>query len=67
VLTTAGTFKRAYVYGRTRDEAHAKLVRLQESSARGIPLPDHRWKVGEYLDYWLADVAEPVVRPTTYA
>jgi integrase len=67
VLTTAGTFKRAYIYGRTRDEAHAKLVRLQESSARGIPLPDHPWKVGEYLDYWLADVAKPAVRPTTYA
>jgi integrase len=67
VLSTVGTFKRAYVYGRTRDEAHAKLVRLQESSARGIPLPDHPWKVGEYLDYWLADVAKPAVRPTTYA
>ena len=67
VLTTAGTFKRTYVYGGTRDEAHAKLVRLQESSARGIPLPDHPWKVGEYLDYWLANVARPAVRPTTYA
>ncbi len=67
VLTTAGTFKRTYVYGRTRDEAHVKLVRLQESSDRGIPLPDHPWKVGEYLDYWLANVARPAVRPTTYA
>ena len=66
VLTTAGTFKRTYVYAHT-DEAHAKLVRLQESSARGIPLPDHPWKVGEYLDYWLANVARPAVRPTTYA
>jgi hypothetical protein len=23
--------------------------------------------VGEYLDYWLAEVARPAVRPTTYA
>ena len=30
---------------------------LQDRSARGIPLPDHAWKVGEYLDYWLENVA----------
>ena len=66
VLTTAGTFKRAYVYG-SRDEAHSNLIRLQDASARGVPRPDHAWKVGEYLDYWLANVAKLAVRPATYA
>jgi hypothetical protein len=56
VLTTAGTFRRAYVYGRTRDEVHARLVQLQDRSARGVPLPDHAWTVGEYLDYWLENI-----------
>jgi hypothetical protein len=32
VLTSAGTFRRVYVYGRTRDEVHAKLVQLQDTS-----------------------------------
>lgn len=67
VLTTEGIFKRIYVYGRTREEVHGQLVKLQERSARGLPHPGRAWKVGEYLDYWLADVAKPAVRPTTYA
>lgn len=67
VLTTSGVFKRAYVYGHTRDEVHGKLVRLQAESDRGIPRPDRAWKVGEYLDYWLTEVAKPTVRLTTYA
>jgi integrase len=67
VLTTAGTFKRTYVYGRDREEVHTQLLKLQDHSARGIPRPAKGWKVGEYLDYWLAEVARPAVRPTTYA
>src|SRR5215475_9752242 len=67
VLTTAGTFKRTYVYGRTREDVHARLVQLQDRSGRGIPRPSAAWKVGEYLDYWLTQVAKPMVRPTTYA
>jgi integrase len=60
-------FKRVYVYGHTRDDVHTKLVRLQAESDRGIPRPDRASKVGEYLDYWLASVAKPAIRPTTYA
>jgi hypothetical protein len=67
VLTTAGTFKRAYVYGRTRDEAHAKPGPAARVISPGHPLAYHPWKVGEYLDYWLADVARAAVRPTTQA
>jgi len=67
VLTTDGTFRRTYVYGRTREQVHARLVELQSRSARGIPRADLPWKVGEYLDYWLENIARPATRPTTYA
>jgi integrase len=67
VLTSAGTLKRTYVYGGSRDEVHDRLVQFQDRSSRGIPLADRSWKVGEYLDYWLVNVARPVIRPTTYA
>ena len=65
VLTAEGIFKRVYIYGRTREETHNKLIQLQERSARGLPHPGRTWKVGEYLDYWLANVAQPAVRPPT--
>ena len=65
--TTAGTTKRVYVYGRTREEAHELLVQEQAKVARGIPVPDKSWKLGPYLDYWLADVVKPNRRPATYA
>jgi hypothetical protein len=67
VLTTTGIMRRAYVYGRSREEVHSRLVQLQERSARGIPRPSQTWRIDDYLDYWLAEVARPVVRPTTYA
>jgi hypothetical protein len=57
VLTTDGTFRRTYVYGRTREQLHTRLVELQDRSARGIPRADHVWKVGEHLDYWLENIA----------
>ena len=67
MLTTSGVFKRVYVYGHTRDDIHTKLVRLQAESDRGIPRPERASKVREYLDYWLASIAKPAIRPTTYA
>ena len=67
VPTTGGTFRRAYVYGRTREQVHSRLVEIQDRSARGIPRADHAWKVGEYLDYWLVNIASSAVRPTTFA
>ncbi len=63
VLTATGAVKRTYVYGRTREEVYVQLVQLQDRSARGIPRPDRSWRVGEYLDYWLAEVAKPTFVP----
>ena len=67
VLTSDGIFKRSYVYGRSREEAHDRLVKLQDRSARGIPQASTAWKLGDYLDYWLTEVAGRSIRPTTYA
>jgi integrase len=66
-LTTAGTRRRVYVYGRTREEAHERLVEEQSKAARGIPVPARSWKLGPYLDYWLEHVIKPTRRPATYA
>jgi hypothetical protein len=66
-LTTAGARKRVYVYGRTQEEAHQRLVEEQSKAARGIPVPARSWKLGPYLDYWLEHVIKPTRRPATYA
>jgi integrase len=66
-LTTTGAHKRIYVYGRTREEAHERLVEEQSKAARGIPVPERWWKLGPYLDYWLEHVIKPTRRPATYA
>ncbi|MBF4996699.1 site-specific integrase [Nocardia sp. BSTN01] len=51
--TVGGKVRRQRVYGKTRAEAHTKLMRVIEEARRGILPPDHVWKVGEYLDFWL--------------
>lgn len=66
-LTTAGTRKRIYVYGRTREEVYNKLIDEQAKAARGVPFPAQSWKLGPYLDYWLEQVIKPNRRPATYA
>jgi hypothetical protein len=66
-LTTAGIRKRVYVYGRTREEAHERLIEEQAKAGRGIPVPAQSWKLGPYLDYWLENVVKPTRRPATYA
>ncbi|MFC3997861.1 tyrosine-type recombinase/integrase [Nocardiopsis sediminis] len=67
VLASDGSMKRVQRYGRTRKEAYDKLTELQRNSNRNVAVPDRPWKLGEYLDYWLEQVAKPSVRSTTYA
>ncbi|MDF5756178.1 site-specific integrase [Spongiactinospora sp. TRM90649] len=67
VLITDGTEKRKTVYGKTSDEVRAKIDDLKIKSRRGVPAADRPWKVGEYLDYWLNEVARHSVRRTTFA
>ncbi|MFJ1958269.1 tyrosine-type recombinase/integrase [Streptomyces microflavus] len=66
VLTTSGTQKRVRVYGATRAEVHGKLTEAKAKDQQGIPAADKAWKLGDYLDYWLAEVVKPNRRPTTY-
>src|SRR5438270_12955130 len=64
--TVSGKRRRVYVYGATRQEAHRKLTAAKNQENEGIPLPDHQWRLGEYLDYWLENVVKPNRRPKTY-
>lgn len=65
-LTTSGQRKRVRVYGKTRREAHDKLVAAKTQAQAGIAIPDKSWKLGEYLDYWLGSIIRPNRRPATY-
>ncbi|HEX3148015.1 MAG TPA: site-specific integrase [Gemmataceae bacterium] len=54
-----------YREGRARTQAAA--IQKQREAERDNRLPDaERVRVGEYLDYWLNDVAKPNVRPSTW-
>lgn len=66
VLTTSGIRKRLRVYGKTRAEAHAKLTEVKARQQQGIAIPDKSWRLRDYLDYWLENVAQRTVRPTTF-
>ncbi|MEU6757565.1 site-specific integrase [Streptomyces sp. NPDC046685] len=66
VLTTGGTRKRVRVYGATRAEVHAKLTEAKAKNQQGMPVADKSWLLGDYLDYWLAEVIKPNRRATTY-
>ena len=65
--TTAGTYKRVYVYGRTWEQARDKLVEAQAKTIRGVPVAAESWKLGAYLDRWLETVIKPSRRPATHA
>ena len=61
-----GRRKRKAFYGRTRREAQDKLRKALADLEAGLPLPDERVTVGEYLNLWLENTARGSVRPSTY-
>jgi len=65
--TSAGTYKRVYVYGASWEKARDRLIEEQAKVLRGIPVAAESWKLGPYLDHWLQDVIKPTRRPATYA
>lgn len=65
--TTAGTIRRVYVYGKTWEQAHDRLVEEQSKAIRGIPAAAESWKLAAYLDYWLENIVKPHRRAATYA
>jgi hypothetical protein len=66
VLTAGGDRKRNRVYGTTRAEVSKELTELKAKHDQGIPATDKNWLLGDYLDYWLAEVIKPNRKPTTY-
>ncbi|HZU75482.1 MAG TPA: site-specific integrase, partial [Dehalococcoidia bacterium] len=52
-------------YGKTREEVRQKLHDAQEAVRKNLPIPYARRTVGEYLEYWLTNVAAQRVRPGT--
>jgi len=51
----------------SRKEARAKLDRVLDDARQGIPRATHKQTVGGYLDYWLAHVVKPELRPNSHS
>lgn len=66
VSTADGGRKRVSIYGKSWEDCRAELVKLQDQERRGIPAVTTTMTVGEYMTYWLREVAEPAIRRTTY-
>jgi integrase len=66
VTTPGGEYKRAWVYGDTREEVHDKWLKLHTSAKRG-PVVTKSQTVAEYLAYWLLEVVQPGLAPATAA
>ncbi len=67
VYATDGSEVRRSVYGTTWDEAHAAMIKLQADKMAGVRIPASADTVADYLEYWLTQIAEPRVRPSTFA
>jgi integrase len=61
-----GKRKRREYYGRTEAEALRRLAEARRASEDGLPLPDERKRLDQFLVGWLGDVARHSVRPSTY-
>jgi integrase len=58
--------KRKVIYGSTREEVAAELVRCLGARQSGLPIPGTRLKTTQYLERWLEDTVRPSRRPLTY-
>ena len=67
VRCSDGSYSRRSVYGKTRAECRAEMLKLQARAESGLPVSTTTLTVGDYLTYWLHQVAEPAVRRTTFA
>ncbi|WP_432092291.1 tyrosine-type recombinase/integrase [Streptomyces sp. bgisy100] len=67
VTNASGERVRKFVYGKTWDETNEKLSKLQDQERQGVPVPDRNWKLGDWLDYWLAEIVRPNREPGTYS
>lgn len=67
VVTTDGREVRRSVYGKSWEEVHEALTRMQADRIAGVRVPSTTWTVAEYLAYWLQEIVRDRVRETTYA
>jgi integrase len=67
VSRSDGTYARRSVYGKTRTECGAAMLKLQARAESRLPVSTTNVIVGDYLTYWLHQIAEPAVRRTTFA
>jgi integrase len=65
VYTVKGR-KRKTLYGKTRQEVSAKLVKALSDREGGLVFDAEGLKLGEYQDRWLKDSVKGTVRNTTY-
>ena len=66
ITTPEGRRQRKSVYGKTREEVHAKWLKLHERARRGSVVPRSP-TLETYLDGWLTDVVRPGLAPATAA
>lgn len=66
VLTADGREIRKSIYGRTWEEVHAALTKVQAERMAGRRVGSSSQTVADYLTHWLHDVARYRVRDTTY-
>jgi integrase len=63
-----GKRKRKYIYGPTRAEVARKLRAVMAKADAGVPLPDERRTVEQYLLWWANEyLPTTTIRPTTLA
>jgi len=60
-----GKRRRKSLYGKTRADVAERLRQLQQQSAQGLPLPDERRRVADYLEWWATDVLPGTVKEST--
>lgn len=62
-----GKRKRKSIYGETRAEVAAAMLKVQRDVQQGMaPTVSDRLTVKQFLEQWLADSVKPSVRPRTY-
>lgn len=60
-----GTRGRKWIYGKTRADVAGKLTEITQKVNSGAVMPTRSPTVAEFLAYWLKEVVDPKLRPTT--
>ena len=66
ITTPSGRRQRKYVYGKTREEVHAKWVTLTRRASQG-PVLTKAPTLGQFLERWLEETVAPNLAPLTHA